>query len=288
MPSMDTHDHNFIFFGTPTLAKDTLEILKTQGYLPKVIVTAPDRPSGRGMQLHQTDVATWAEAHGIECLKPEKITAEFLEQLNPGAYDLSIVVAYGKILPEKLITSPRYGTLNIHYSLLPKYRGASPLEQAFLQGDTETGVSIQQMAFKLDSGPILAEEVVLIHIDDTKDTLRSILTERGALLLAQLLPSVYTQKLSPRIQDEARASFCTKIKKEDGEIDPAGDAQTNYNKYRAYYGWPGVYFFIEKQGKKIRIKITQASYENNSFVIKRVIPEGKKEVSYSDFIKTIA
>jgi methionyl-tRNA formyltransferase len=269
---------NFVFFGTPDIASKTLEILKANGYLPSLIITAPDKPQGRKMIITPPPVKVWAEENDIPYLQPEKITPDFIEEFKKLNTDLSIVVAYGKILPEEIIKMPKLGTINIHYSLLPKYRGASPVEACLLNGDTETGVSIQQMAFKLDSGDIIVEEKLNIDINDIKNTLREKLIKIGGDLLCKIIPDIFNQNLNPIAQDESRATFCKKIKKEDGEIDPNGNALGNWNKYRAFFGWPGVFFFIN--GK--RIKITKARYENDSFVIERVIPEGKKEIDFKE------
>ncbi|MFA6386182.1 MAG: methionyl-tRNA formyltransferase [Candidatus Paceibacterota bacterium] len=270
---MSSQNLKFIFFGTPDVASKTLDILKEKGYIPEAIVTSPDKPSGRGLEMHETPVSIWAKENNIKCLKPEKITPEFINEIKPENYELSIVVAYGKILPEEIINKPKLGTINIHYSLLPLWRGASPLEACLLNGDEETGVSIQQMEYKLDSGPILAEEKIEIGISDTKEKLRLTLINLGANVLCEILPQIKNKEITPKAQDEAKAIFCKKIKKEDGEIDPNGNGIENWNKYRAFYGWPGSFFF--QNGK--RIKITEAVYENGSFIIKRVIPEGKKE-----------
>lgn len=280
---MSNQNLNFIFFGTPIVASKTLEILKGKGYIPKLIVTSPDKPSGRGLEMHETPVALWAKENNIKCLKPEKITENFVNELEET--NLNIVVAYGKILPEILIKKPELGTINIHYSLLPKWRGASPLESTFLNGDEETGVSIQQMEYKLDSGPIIREEKIQIGINDTKEEIRDTLINLGANVLCKILPEIRDKKTNPKLQDESLATFCKKIKKEDGEIDINGNAKENWNKYRAYFGWPGVFFFINKNEKRLRIKIKWASYQNNSFVVKRVVPEGKKEMSYDEFLK---
>lgn len=296
---MSPQNLKFIFFGTPDVASKTLEILKDKGYIPEVIVTSPDKKSGRGLQMHETPVALWAKENNIKCLKPEKINEEFIEELFPHIelvnnhkFDmwptLSIVVAYGKILPEILIKKPELGTLNIHYSLLPLYRGASPLEAALLNGDEVTGVSIQQMQYKLDSGPIMAEEKLEISINDTKEEIREDLIRLGANVLSDIIPKIINKEITPKMQDETRASFCTKIKKEDGEIDIiGGNPRENWNKYRAFYGWPGVFFFVNKGGKKLRIKISHTIYENNLFKIRKVIPEGKKEISYEDFKRSM-
>lgn len=297
---MNNKNYNFVFFGTPNVASETLEILKNNGYLPSLIITSPDKPAGRGLQLTASPVSIWADQNNIPCLKPEKIDEEFISNLSQQSdtdnslgglprgsanADLYVVVAYGKILSQELINLPKLGTINIHYSLLPKYRGASPLEACLLNGDEKTGVSIQQMAFKLDSGPILAEKEIPIEIETTKNELRKKLINLGAETLSEILPDLIEQKIKPIPQDESMATFCKKIKKEDGLLDLNGDAKENYNKYRAFYDWPGVFFFIERNNKKIRIKITKAKYENDSFIIERVIPEGKKEIDYKDFVR---
>jgi methionyl-tRNA formyltransferase len=276
---------NFAFFGTPDVASETLEILKNDGYIPSIIITSPDKPAGRGLHLTPSRVSIWADNNSIPVYKPEKINTEFIDEFSKHNILLSIVVAYGKILPEVLINTPELGTINIHYSLLPKYRGASPLESAILNGDTTTGVSIQQMAFKLDSGPIIAEKELQIDISETKEDLKNKLIKLGGDLLCEIIPQIITKNINHKIQDDSKATFCTKIKKEDGELDLNDNPFKNYNKYRAFYGWPGVYFFSIKHGIKTRVKIKEAAYENNLFIIKRVTPEGKKEISYNDFLK---
>lgn len=271
---MSSQNLKFIFFGTPDVASKTLEILKEKGYIPELIVTSPDKPVGRGLQMHEAPVSLWAKENKIKCLKPEKLTEEFIKSLDEA--DLNIVVAYGKIIPEILINRSKLGTINIHYSLLPKYRGASPLEASLLNGDEKTGVSIQQMEYKLDSGGILKKEELTININDSKDKIKKDLIELGANVLCDILPKIQNQEIIPKAQDESKATFCKKLKKEDGEIDPNGNDIENWNKYRAFYGWPGVFFFVN--GK--RIKITEATYENNLFIIKKVIREGKKETNW--------
>lgn len=292
------HKLNFAFFGTPEVASRTLEILKSAGYLPSLIVTSPDKPAGRGLKMTPTPVSDWADKNNITCLKPEKITPEFIDSIFPHVRhvenshmsdmwpDLLIVVAYGKILPEVLINTPTFGTINIHYSLLPKWRGASPLEAALLNGDDKTGVSIQQMAYKIDSGPIIVDKEIVINEKITKEELKNTLIELGGNLLCEILPKIANKSITLKIQDESKATYCSKISKEDGELDiENGNQKENYNKYRAFYGWPGTYFFIIKNNKKIRIKIKDASYEDGNFIIKKVTPEGKKEISYEDFLR---
>ena len=244
---------NFAFFGTPDVARKTLQILFENGRIPSLIVTSPDARSGRGMHMNPSPVSVWAKEHFIPCIKLEKINQEFIDEFRNSKIDLSIVVAYGKILPEELIKIPTLDTINIHYSLLPEYRGASPVEQALLNGDTKTGITIQQMEFKLDTGGIIAQVEIPIHLDDTKEILREKLINLGAQTLVNILPDIImNNKIDSIPQDETKATYCGKHKKEDGQIDPDGNAKENYNKYRAYEGWPGIFFF--KDGKRMKIK----------------------------------
>ena len=270
---------NFAFFGTPDVASETLEILKGAGYLPSLIITSPDARAGRGMKVQVSPVAKFAKKNNIECLKPES-NAELLKIFSSeGKFQevkLFIVVAYGKIVPEKILNLPENGSINIHYSLLPKYRGASPVESAILNGDTETGVTIQKMVYKMDAGAIIAQEKINIFATEHATELRGRMIKIGGELLVKTLPKIGELKETP--QDESRVTTTQKIKKEDGLIDPTGDPVQNYNKFRAYSAWPRIYFF--KDGK--RIIITEATLENGKFVIKKILPEGKKEIVYKN------
>jgi len=268
------------FWGTPPLTTKYLDALHAAGMTPVVIVTNPDRPKGRKMELTAPEAKVWGVTHDIPVLQPEKLDDAFFEALTSYDLDVSVVVAYGSIIPERFITLPKHATLNVHYSLLPKYRGASPTEAAILNGDTETGCAIQVMRPALDSGPIIASVNTQIGPDETTTELRGRLTEFGASLLVWALPDYVAGKLEAIEQDHTQATRSGKIKKEDGEIDPLGDAVLNYRKYRAYIEWPRTFFFHE--GK--RVIITQAKIEKDSFVIERVLPEGKKEMNYDVFL----
>lgn len=278
---MKNNINKFIFFGTPEVSSETLEILKKGGYLPSLIITSPDKPSGRGLQMTPSPTKVFAVENNISYLTPEKLNDEIYEQLKNENADLFIVVAYGKILPERFINLPKIYTINIHYSLLPKYRGASPVESAILNGDTETGISIQKMNFKMDTGPILIEEKVKIQDDEKAFQLKERLIKIGGKLLVENLPSIFENKLEMKEQNENQATYCGKISKEDGLIDLNTDAIINYNKFRAYYTWPKTYFFVKDK----RVIIKDAILENNKFIIRKVIPEGKKEINYEDFLK---
>jgi len=269
---------NFIFWGTPDVASETLEILKENGYIPSLIITSPDKPQGRKMLITPTPVKVWAIENNIPYLQPEDLNEEFSNKLKAISYKLSIVVAYGKIIPENIINMPKFGSINIHYSLLPKYRGASPVESVILNGDTETGITIQKMEYRMDTGPIIAVKKIEIKIDEKAPELRKRLIKIGGELLVKTLPDVIDEKINLILQDENEATYCKKIKKEDGEINLNNDSIKNYNKFRAYATWPRTFFF--KDGK--RIIITDAKLENGNFIITKIIPEGGKEIDYKN------
>ena len=295
---MKNNDLKFVFFGTPDVASETLEILKNNGYLPSLIITSHDKPKGRKMLITPPPVKIWAIENNISVLQPEKLDqkeiCDVLRTLGSRDGDgqrkfsaenfcgeqniinLFLVVAYGKILPEKLINLPKLGSLNIHYSLLPKYRGASPVESAILNGDIETGVTIQKMEFKMDAGPIVAQEKIFIHSNEKTPDLRKRLIKIGGELLVKTLPDYIENKIKLIPQNEIEATYCKKIKKEDGLIDLNDSPIKNYNKYRAYAIWPRTYFF--KNGK--RIIVTKAKLENDEFIIEKIIPENGKEIYY--------
>lgn len=275
------------FFGTPPFTVSFLETLYEHGYVPSLVVTNPDRPVGRGMVLTPPEPKEWAQRHGIRVLQPEKITEEVLETLKQESWDLFVVVAYGAILSEALIALPRYGTINVHYSLLPKYRGATPVESALLHGDMTTGVCIQQMRYKLDSGPILAQKEVTIEANDTTTTLRDKLNQEALTLLPDTLEHIFNGTVEPHEQDETLANVCKKIKKEDGEISLSDDAVLLDRKWRTYQLWPGLFFFANKKEKRIRIKIKTAHFENGTFYIDSVIPENGKLLSKEEFDRWI-
>jgi len=292
-----SNESNFVFFGTPDVASETLRILKENGYMPSLIVTSPDKPQGRKMVITPPPVKVWAMENSVPYVQDQEEVWNVLRTLGSrdgdgqrkfsaenfsgeqNIPDLFLVVAYGKILGEDILNMPRFGSLNIHYSLLPKYRGASPVESAILNGEIETGISIQKMKFKMDSGPIIAQEKVSILPDEKASELRTRLIKIGGELLVKTLPDFLDGKTKEVEQDESKATFSRKIKKEDGLIDLNGDAVKNYNKFRAYATWPRTFFF--QNGK--RIIITDATLEDNQFVIKKILPEGKKEIKWEEF-----
>lgn len=266
---------SFIYFGTPDIAAETLQVLFEHGYTPKLIITGPDRLAGRGMKMVQSDVKVWADNHGIKTIQPEKITNEVIHELKEYNVDIFVVVAYGKILPESLINIPKYGTLNIHYSLLPRWRGACPTEAAILSRDTVTGVTIQSMVYQLDAGDVMAQTETDILPDETTPQLRGRLSVLGSELLVDTLNNIEDQLQNKSPQNPEGITKCGKIKKTDGEVSKSDDMEEMYLKYRAYQPWPGIYYFDEN-GK--RIKITEMKRVNGKPKITKFIPEGGKEI----------
>jgi methionyl-tRNA formyltransferase len=269
------------FFGTPDFTVNFLEKLKSSDLCPVLIVTNPDRPSGRGMVMTSPLPKKWADENAIKVLQPEKLTDEVFEELSKESWDLFVVIAYGKIIPERFISLPKFGTINLHYSLLPKYRGATPVESAILSGDEISGITIQKMRFKLDTGPIIFQEEMKVGADDTTTTLREKMNQRALEVLPEIIKNIFENKTVETEQVESLATHCGKISKEDGQISLEDDPTTLDRKWRAYQGWPGLYFF--QDGK--RIKIAKAHLENGRFVIEEVIPEGGKRIPYQSFVK---
>lgn len=275
---------NFAFFGTPALANEILDALESAGFVPSIIVTMPDRPQGRGMDMRETAVATWGRERGIEVLKPEKLDDAFIADFKSRNLSFSIVVAYGKILPQALLNiAPMY---NIHYSLLPRWRGATPVESAILAGDSETGVAIQRVVYKLDAGAIVAIERTPITDTETTPELRSRLNAIAARALVTLMPHLADNSVEATEQDESLATHCGKMTKEDGEISLSDSGILNYRKFRAYVPWPGIYTFFTRNGKTIRTIITKAHMEGSKFIVDAVKPEGKGEMPYKDYLQS--
>ncbi|OGI83979.1 methionyl-tRNA formyltransferase [Candidatus Nomurabacteria bacterium RIFCSPLOWO2_01_FULL_36_10b] len=270
--------HNIAFFGTPNICIPVLNALRDADYLPSLIITNPDRPFGRKQsELVPPPAKVWALEHNIKVLQPEKIDESFYEEMKKHSWDIFIVIAYGHIMPESLIALPKHGTVNIHYSLLPRWRGATPIEAVILAGDAETGITIQSMQYELDAGPILAQESIPLTGHEYATDLYNHLGEKGAELLIQILPSIFDGTIAQREQDITKITHCHKTQKSDGELLKTDTDEIKWRKYRAYYGWPDVFFF-DAQGK--RVKVTEADFINETFIIKKVIREGESEKMY--------
>lgn len=231
-----------VFFGTSDVGLPTLEKL-VQHHEVVGVVTSPDALVGRKQVLTPSPIAERAQQLGLHILKPEKVknNPEILEQLKSLAADIYIVVSYGKILPKELIDTPPLKTLNIHFSLLPQYRGAAPIQSALKNGDATTGTTIFILDEFMDHGPVLAQVAEDIKPDDTFSTLAQRMAEISANKLIEILPAYQNGELTPKEQNHDLATKAPMIKKEDGRIDWSKPAQDIYNTWRAYQPWPGIY-----------------------------------------------
>lgn len=270
----------FVFFGTDTFAVKVLDTLKNRGFIPSLIVTQPDKPVGRKQTITAPPTKIWGTINNVDISQPETLK-NVPEELTTDRFDFFVVASYGKIIPQAILDLPKLGTLNIHPSILPKYRGASPLEYTILNGDSETGVTIMLMDAKMDHGPIL--NITKYEIPNpntiTYPELLKTLAELGANSLAGIIPEFVSGQIKPQEQNHDQATYTKLIKKTDGEINPFNDPKTAWRKYRAFIEWPGVYFF--KDNKRIIVK--QARLENDQFIIERIIPEGKNEMDWDAF-----
>ncbi|MDP6387815.1 MAG: methionyl-tRNA formyltransferase [Candidatus Pacebacteria bacterium] len=280
------------FFGTSRSSTVVLEKLKKAGLTPNLVVTSPDKPKGRNLIVTSPPVGIWAEKNIVNFVQPEEFDKSFLDFLREENFDLFVTASYGKILPKEILDIPKYGMLNVHPSLLPKLRGASPIISAILGDEKKTGVTIMLVDEKVDHGSILAQASIELESWSASASwppkaseLEEILFTEGGKLLAEVIPKWIAGKIKPEVQDESQATFTKKIKKEDGLIELDGDPYQNLLKIRAFDEWPGVYFLVNRNGKKIRVKITDAEIEDNKLKIKKVIPEGKKEMDYEDYLR---
>ena len=250
-----------IFMGTPELAKVCFQaLLERNDFLIVGAVTQPDRPSGRDLKVHPSPVKELALARQIPVFQPQRARSEeFLSQLRTLQPELIAVAAFGQILPQSVLDLPRFGCLNVHTSLLPKYRGAAPIQWAILNGESETGVTIMKMNAQMDSGDILTQQRTPIHPDDNAAILHDRLAEIGAGLLARTIPEYVTGNLEPRPQAESETSYAPKIKKQNGEINWHKPAAVIRNQVRGLVPWPGAFTRISGEAKPQFLKIWQAN-----------------------------
>jgi len=243
--------------GTAELSCASLEKLAAgKDFSVVAVVTQPDKPKGRDLKLTPSPVKVLAEKLNIPVLQPLKARDEnFIGQMRELKLDLMVVVAYGQILPQKLLDVPPHGCLNVHTSLLPKYRGAAPIQWAIADGEPETGVTIMKMDAGLDTGPMLATRRTPILASDDSQVLHDRLALLGAELLVETIPAYVSGKIAPQPQPAEGGSYAAKIKKEDGRIDWTMPAQKIWNRLRAFTPWPGAYAFLDVQPKAQLLKI---------------------------------
>jgi len=230
-----------VFMGTPECAAGILSCLLEAKKDVVAVISRPDKPTGRGLKVQSSKVSALAKEHNLPVYKPENVRGPgFIKEVLELEPDLIIVVAYGKILPKEFLDIPKYGCINVHASLLPKYRGASPVQAALLNGDKETGITIMKINERLDAGDIIAQEKIMIEDEDNATTLTDKLFKAGAgSLLSVLSDNDRAKGIGSRRQDESLASYCATIKKTDGIIDFSKPAEEIRNKIRAFTPWPG-------------------------------------------------
>ena len=254
---MAYREMKIVFFGTSEFGSIILEKLVQAGLSPVLVVTTPDNPAGRKQELTPPPIKVTAQKLGILVMQPEKLDQDTRYKIQNTNPDLFVVASYGKILPKEILDMPKFGALNVHPSLLPKYRGASPIQTAILNGEDETGVTIMLMDEKMDHGAILAQQELRISNDEfliskpTYPELHNKLAEIGAELLVKTIPDWIEGKIKPVPQNEGKATYTHILKKEDGRIDWNKEAVYIERQVRAMYPWPGTYTFLKSKILKI-------------------------------------
>jgi len=301
------HDKpKIVFFGTPEFSLPILEALIKNNFAPVLVVTQPDKKAGRKQELVPPPVKKLALANDLPVVQPEskKELKNILEKYQP---DICILVAYGMIISDDILAKPKFGFLNIHPSLLPKYRGPSPIQTVILNGEKETGVTIIELTASVDAGPIVAQQMIEIKSAATAESLHDSLSQIGAELLVKILPDYLNGKIKPKPQNESLAAYTKIIEREDGLINWQKTAQQIDCQFRAFYPWPGV--FTHLAGKRLKIAnlgVLGGDFEGNlspgavflgqnnelavrcgqgALELKTVQLEGKKELPGQEFLR---
>jgi methionyl-tRNA formyltransferase len=292
---------SLVFMGSPDFALPTLRAL-SQNYEIVGVVTQPDRASGRGRELKPPPVKTLALELGIPVMQPEKLRLpEAMEQLRAWAPELIVVAAFGQILKKDVLELPPYGCINVHASLLPRWRGAAPINAAILHGDTETGVTIMQMDVGLDTGPMLSQRSIPLKPDDTAGSVFEKLSRLGADLLLETLPDYLSGKLTPAPQPEEGVTYAPMLKKEEGHLDFNHDVNELERRVRAFNPWPGAFMDFHGSPLKVhraRVEAGDASAgqrlviqnqpavgaRSGILILEEVQPAGKKSMSGRSFL----
>jgi methionyl-tRNA formyltransferase len=295
---------NLVFCGTPGFAVPTLEKLHQSGFSVSLVVTQPDRPRGRGMELAPSPVKQKALEFGLPITQPEKIrdNDEFRARLTSIRPDAIVVVGYGRIIPQWMIELPRLGNINLHASFLPKYRGAAPIQWAIARGESVTGVTTMRIDAGLDTGDILLQIEVLIAPEDTAENLTPRLAAIGADLMVETLRGLAAGTVHPHPQDHSLATLAPTLKKEDGRIDFHRNAQEIWNRLRGFQPWPGA--FTSFRGKTFNVwearpidakaapgelaidddRLIVGCGDNTALELVTVQTEGKKRMTARDYI----
>jgi methionyl-tRNA formyltransferase len=296
---------NLVFCGTPGFAVPTLERLAEAGFRVHLVVTQPDRPKGRGLELVPSPIKLCALKLEVPVVQPESIknNADFRAQLTGLKPDAVIVVGYGRIIPQWMLDLPPLGNINLHASLLPKYRGAAPIQWAIAGGETITGVTTMKIDAGLDTGDILLQQEILIAPNDTAETLATKLAAIGADLMVETLGGLQANTIHPREQNETQATLAPILKKEDGLIDFSRPAPEILNRLRAFQPWPGAYSKFRGKTLQIwkataqnrRLPLSELKVEDDRLLVGcgretaiellELQLEGKKRTPVSDFLR---
>ncbi|MGH9740661.1 MAG: methionyl-tRNA formyltransferase [Candidatus Acidiferrales bacterium] len=279
-----------IFCGTPAFAVPSLRHLQAQSDIKIVgVVTQPDRPRGRGQEMAFPAIKTAALELSLDVYQPEKIkSGEAVDYFTRLAPDAVVIIAYGQIVPQSLIDVPRLGWINLHASLLPKYRGAAPINWAILNGEAHTGLTTMQIDAGLDTGPILLRQEIEIGRDETAPDLTARLAEAGAPLMDQTLRKLDAREITPAPQDNSQATYAPPLRKNDGRIDWSQSKQVIYNRIRGLASWPGV--FTTFRGKTCRIwgrPLSEADFPNSHGALRSVAARASTPFSPSGTIHAL-
>jgi len=294
-----------IFLGTSEFAVPFLQVLVGRGFKPVLVVTQPDEPSGRSQKLQSPPVKIQADILKLKVAQPRN-SEELKKVFNNNPADICVLVAYGRIIPAEILNKIKLGFINVHPSLLPKYRGSSPVQSAIFNGDKETGITIMLLDPKTDHGPILAEQKVAILPNDNNQTLHQRLADNGTDFLIQTLQKYLSGEITTRPQDHSRAIYTKIIKRADGRLDWSRSADDLERQFRAFYPWPGVFTYWGNKRLKIgKMKVLdgvlsqslvpgQVFLVNNTLAIKcgqgaiifdTIQLEGKNEMTASEFLR---
>lgn len=293
---------NVVYMGTPEFAVPPLQAIINANHTVTGVFTQPDKPKGRGYVLTPPPVKECALQHNIPVFQPKSMkdgeALEILKELNP---DVIVVVAFGKILPKDILQLPKYGCINVHASLLPKYRGAGPIQWCVLNGEAETGVTTMLMAEGLDTGDMLLKSVTKIGENETAGQLHDILSEMGASLITKTLEKLQQGEITPEKQDDSQSNYAPMLTKELCKIDWSKSAQEIHNQVRGLNPWPVAVATVN--GKRVKIYSTQLCNKNgtagkvisldpltvacgeNSVIISELQPEGKKRMNAQDYVR---
>lgn len=270
---MKKENLKIIFMGTSWIAKEVLASLLEEKYNIIAVFTQPDKKTGRKQEIEASPVKEIAQMKKIPIFQPKKIDEEIIEKIKELSPDLIVVFAYGKIIPKEVLEIPKFKCLNIHPSLLPKYRGPSPIQNAILSGEEKTGITIMIMDEKVDHGDILFQTEVPIDNDETSADLFQKISILSSKLVTDKFPLWIQRKIKPKKQDDEKATYCQLIEREDGHVFWNEEAQEIYNKFRAFHPWPGIFSIFENNGVLTRIKLVKINLSKKDSKEKRQIGE---------------